>query len=319
MNLGNFLIPENNTKLAVIALIIANIIWGAAFPIYKWTLEVIPPFIFIFLRFFLGAIVLLPFILKDYKIRKEDLIMLLLLSFVGISLQIPLLFLGLQLSPSINAPIIISSGPIILIIASFLFLNEKIRRKVIAGTLISLFGVLLIILRPVLENGFSGSILGNLLFFLATICSVIQVLILKKISVFNNPIAITFWSFLIGCIPLSFFAFRELEVFDFSSIGMQGIFGIIYGVIFAAAIAHVFLTYAVKYIKASEIGIFTYVDPVVTILVAVPLLNEVITPSYALAALLVFSGIYIAEGRIHYHPFHLLKRSSLNKLSERID
>lgn len=309
MPFRNIFLSAGHTKLAIVALIFANIIWGASFPIYKWAIEVVPPFIFIFLRFFIGAFIILPFILKDYKIRKSDLIYLILLGIIGVSIQIPLLIFGLQLSPSINAPIIISSGPILLMIAAIFFLNEKIRKKVIAGTLISLLGVLLIILRPVIENGFSGSVMGNLFFFLATICSVIQVLILRKVSTFNNPLTITFWSFLIGCVPLSFFAFKELETFNLSLIGTQGILGLIYGIVFAAAIAHILLTYAIKYIKASEIGVFTYIDPIATILVAVPLLNEIITPSYAFAALLVFAGIYVAEGKINFHPFYLLKRN----------
>ncbi len=295
-------------KLAILALIAANIIWGAAFPIYKWTIEVIPSFIFIFLRFFLGALILLPFVFKDYKIRKGDITRVALLGLVGISIQIPLLFLGLELSPSINAPIIISSGPIILIIASFLFLNEKIKKKVVIGTIVSLIGVLLIILRPVIEHGFTGSILGNLFFFLATICGVAQALIMKKVSQNNSPLAITFWSFLIGSIYLGILAYNQIQTFDFTSIGLQGLFGLIYGVVFAAVIAHVFLAYAIKYVKASEAGIFAYVDPVATVLVAVPLLGEVITPIYIVASILIFGGIFIAEKRLNYHPVQLLRK-----------
>lgn len=300
--------PLSNPKLAILALIAANVIWGAAFPIYKWTIEVVPLFIFIFLRFFLGALILLPFVIKDHKIRSEDMIKVGILGLLGISIQIPLLFMGLQLSPSINAPIIISSGPIILIIASFLFLHERIKRKVVIGTAISLLGVLLIILGPVLEHGFTGSILGNLFFFLATICGVGQALVMRQVSQQNSPLAITFWSFLLGSISLGILAFSELPGFDIGSIGIQGILGIIYGVVFAGVLAHVFLTYAIKYIKASEAGIFAYVDPLATILVAVPLLGEKITLTYIIASIFIFAGIFIAEKRLNYHPLQLFGR-----------
>ena len=103
-------------RLAVLALILANIIWGASFPIYKWSLEIIPPFSFAFFRFFIGALIILPLVLKSLKIEKEDIPKLILVSIVSVTIQIPLLFFGLKLSPSINAPIIISSGPIFLII-----------------------------------------------------------------------------------------------------------------------------------------------------------------------------------------------------------
>src|SRR3989344_8752793 len=153
-------------QLAIIALIFANIIWGAAFPIYKWTLEIVPPFIFTFIRFFGGALIVLPFVYKSLRIQRSDIPKLILVSLIGISVQIPLLFFGLKLSPSINAPIIIASAPIILIISSVIFLNEKLRAKVLLGTLISLLGVLAIILRPLIESGgLTGSVLGNFLLF----------------------------------------------------------------------------------------------------------------------------------------------------------
>jgi drug/metabolite transporter (DMT)-like permease len=65
--------------------------------------------------------------------------------------------------------------------------------------------------------------------------------------------------------------------------------------------------YGVRYIRTSEVGIFGYIDPIATVLIAYPLLGEGITISFILGALFVFLGIYLAEGRIHYHPLHLLR------------
>src|SRR3990167_3659788 len=95
-------------QVAILFLILANIIWGAAFPIYKWSLEELPPFTFVFIRFFLGALIILPFVIKKLKIAREDYRNLIILSICSVTLQIPLLFLGLKLTPSINAPIIIA-------------------------------------------------------------------------------------------------------------------------------------------------------------------------------------------------------------------
>lgn len=295
-------------QISILALILANIIWGMAFPIFKWSLDVLPPFTFSFLRFYLGALIILPFVIRKLSIKKENVRQLIIVSIFSVTLQIPLLFFGLKLSPSINAPIIIAAGPILLIFASVIFLKEKINLKILLGTFISLFGVLAIILRPILENGFSGGIFGNLLIFTATICGVIQAVILKKITPDNNPLTLVFWMFLIGSLPLLPFVFWESRSFNiWQDLNLQGAIGLLYGVIFAAVIAHFFLAYAIKYVKASEVGIFTYVDPIATIVIAVPLLHETISPAYAVAAVFVFVGIFIAEGRLHYHPLHKLR------------
>ncbi len=305
-----FLISRNKTKLAILALIFANIIWGAGLPIYKWTLEVIPPFTFAFIRFFLGAVILIPFILKNFKFAKEDIPKLFFASIISITLQIPLLLFGLKLAPSINAPIIISAGPIILLGASIIFFKEKISAKLLAGTLISLLGVLILIFKPALEAGFSSGVLGNFLIFLATICSVIQALVVKKIMKRNDPLATVFLTFIIGSLFLLPAVLIEYNSTGFFALNMQAILGIIYAVLFASILAHYFYFLALKHVRVSETGIFTYVDPIATILVAIPLLHETISESYVIAAVLVFLGIYVAEGRIHYHPFHLLRKQT---------
>ena len=45
----------------VLALIIANVIWGMASPIFKFSLTNIPPFTLAFTRFFFAGLIFLPF------------------------------------------------------------------------------------------------------------------------------------------------------------------------------------------------------------------------------------------------------------------
>lgn len=296
-------------KLAILALITANIIWGSSFPVYKWALTSVPPFTFVFLRFFLGAIIILPFTFRNLRIAREDISKLIAYSLCGISIAISFLFLGLRLSPSINAPIIYSAGPILLILFSIFYLKEKPKRRVLIGTSISLLGVLIVVIRPVLENGFNLVILGNLFFVLACIADATSIVVLEKIMKKYSPFTIIFWSFLIGSLPLIPLMALEQQSTPLSSINMQGIVGIAYGVLLAAVAAHLCFAFGAKYIRTSEIGIFAYVDPIATALIAVPLLSEKITLYYLLGSLFVFAGIFIAEGRIHYHPIHLLSKS----------
>ncbi len=296
-------------KLPILALIIANVIWGASFPIYKWALSDIPSLTFVFLRFYIGALILLPFVYKNLKVEREDWWDLFLMSFVGITISISLLILGLKLSSSINAPIIMSAGPVVLIIGSIFYLKERLKRKVVIGTFVSLIGVLSIVILPVFKEGLNGSVLGNLFLVGAAITSVIHALLLKKIMPKYKPLPIAFWQFLIGSLPLLPFFFIELNQTHWTSdINMKIIIGLFFGAVLATAIAHSIYAYRIKFIKASEVGVFTYVDPVATIVVAVPLLHEEITPLYLAGAAFVFLGILIAEGRLHYHPLHRLIR-----------
>lgn len=301
----------SNHQKAVIALIIANIIWGAASPIFKWSLENVGTFTLAFLRFFIAAYIFLPFTYKNLFIKREHISKLIIASIFGITLNISFFFIALSLTASINVPIIGSTGPVILLIASSIFLHEKLKPKVVNGLLLSLIGILVIIVIPVYKTGIDTSVMGNLLLIAATISSVIHTIMMKKIVGFYDARTITFWSFLISSIT-----FLPLMLYETASIGflpgleMKGLIGILFGTLLSSAAAYGLFQYAVKNMKASETGIFTYIDPFPAILIAIPLLGERLTAEYIFGAILVFLGIYIAEGRVHYHPLHLLKNVS---------
>ncbi len=295
-------------RLAILAAIFANIIWGAGAPIFKWSLEGIGPFTLSFIRFAGPALLLLPFTMKDLKIKRKHWLTLLLLAFYGFIVNITLMLVGLQYTESINVPIIGSSAPIFLIIASFFVLKEIPKRKVILGMIISLAGVLVIILSPIFTHGFDVEIWGNLLFVISMLGSVIYTVLLKEIVDEYKPLTLTFWTFVIAAIYILPFVFIESHGIGFlQGISGQGWIGAAYGAILSSAVAYICYTYALKFILADEIGIFLYIDPIATILVAIPLLHEQLTFSFILGSVFVFFGIFIAEGRLNYHPFYKLK------------
>lgn len=300
---------------AVVALIIANIIWGAAAPIFKWALADIQPFTLAFLRFGLGGLLLLPFTYDNLAIKKSDLSALFLLTIAGITVNISFLFLSLPLTDSINVPIIASAGPVFLIIGGMFFLKEHTKAKVIAGTIMSLVGVAVIVAYPLFQNGgipwvqHETAFLGNIFLIIATIASVIHTLVLRKISPRYSAETLTFWSFAIGAMTFLPMLLYEMQQNAFlTGLTYRGATGILFGAIFSSALAYYLYNFALKNMIASEAGIFVYIDPVVAVMIAVPLLGEVITLPYVVGSFLVFLGIFIAEGRLPYHPLHKLRR-----------
>ncbi len=292
----------------ILALIIANIIWGAASPIFKYSLQNIPPFSLAFLRFLIASLLLYPFVHKniDYPDLKNK--WLWAFALTGITINISFFFLGLKLTESVNAPVIASSAPIIILVCSAIFLREKIKKAAIVGTLLSFLGILLII---------KGSLAGNFLLILSTLGYVASVVIGRKILTEKNSLGITFWSFLIGTV--TFLPFMLLEYFQnpgwMANLDIRGWTGILYGGIFSSLIAYVIYDWALAKLPAYRTSIFTYLDPVVAIIIAIPLLGEKITPPFIIGSILVFLGILIAEKRLHYHPLHKLINKSNQPIS----
>lgn len=296
----------------VLALIITNVIWGAAAPIFKYSLENIPPFTLGFLRFFFATLIFLPFVKpKEFnRLTKKHWLMIVSGSFIGVFMHICFFLVGLTMAPSINIGLIGSTGPILLYFASIRFLKERSSRKVLFGMLIGLLGTLFVIFSPVSTKAaneiVAGELIGNLYFFLAVLTGIFGTLLFKKVTHVLGSVNLTIVSFLIttlGFYPLSLF---ELQTWSFSQLDMKGIIGVVFGIFFVSALAYFLYYYGLARIKAEEVGLFSYVDPVATILVAIPLLHEYPSPMYLLGALFVFVGIFISENRIHWHPFHKL-------------
>ncbi|KKS74439.1 MAG: hypothetical protein UV46_C0043G0011 [Candidatus Gottesmanbacteria bacterium GW2011_GWC2_42_8] len=201
-------------RKAILALILANLIWGAASPIFKFSLQNIPPFTLAFIRFYGAAILLLIMTYPYIKISRKDWFKLIMVSLSGVTLNISFFFLGLRLAPSINAPIISTLGPIIIYILSVYLLHEKPKLKILAGITISLAGVFIILGQPLIEGMADGEIIGNLFLLIAVLGTVGHAIISKEIHTNYSASAITFWMCVIGTVTFIPFASYELLTFD---------------------------------------------------------------------------------------------------------
>jgi len=292
-------------QFAILSITLCTIITSAAAPLFKWSMLDTPPFTLAFLRFLLATIIMLPLVYNRIKIKFEDFYKILLLALTCITFNTGFYFLGLSLSQSINAPIIDSSVPLFLIIGAVLFLKETPKPKMLFGMAVSLIGILIIIIRPSDHISPTGSILGNIFLLLSVFSLVGYTLLLKKFKLSYPASTLLFWMFLLATI--TFFPLYILGGGIKSLIphlDIRGYFGIMYGAVFSSILCQIFYTYSVKALKSDEIGIFMYLGPVITALIAIPLLHEEITFSYLLGSAFVFLGLIIAEVKFHYHRSH---------------
>jgi drug/metabolite transporter (DMT)-like permease len=179
---------------------------------------------------------------------------------------------------------------------SFFLLRERIQIKQVLGTVVGLVGIITIVLTPLFKNGLDSSLSGNLFLIIATLGGVIHVILTKEIANKYKPVCIVFYSFIIGTLSFTPGFVWEIKEYGFlTDINLSGIIGIAFGAVFASAIAYSLQEWALEYLRASEVGLFTYMDPVVAVLIAVPLLGEIPTPEFLVGSFLVFMGIFIAE------------------------
>lgn len=300
--------PRN---LAILSLVLATIIWGAAAPIFKWALFNIPPFTLGFLRFSFAAFLLLPFCFRLLKVQGKDWGEIILAGILGVFLNVAFFFLGIQRTLAINASVITMFVPILTLFAAAIFLKENLTKKLVWAAVLSTLGVVFILLEPIIKGGLDIQLLGDFLLILAGLSWVGYEVLSKKLFRHYSPLAITFYSFLIGGFAFLPFAIREYYV-DPSwilQIDVRGVTGIFYGIFFSSLLGYFAWQWGLSKIPASEAGFFIHLNPVANILVAVPLLGEKVTPPFLFGALLVGLGVYLAEHKRLTHPLHKIDKN----------
>jgi drug/metabolite transporter (DMT)-like permease len=270
-----------------------------------------PPFTLAFIRFFFAGLLFIPFIIPRWqKMSPKEWLEILTGAFFGISINVAFFFLGIQKAASINAPIIGSAGPVFLYILSIIFLKEIPQKKVIVGMLVALMGVAVIILSPVLLEGKEiggGEMQGNIYFVIATLGAVIYPLVSKNVLKRINAYQFTGIGFLFGAVTFFPFMLNELQTWTIH-FDTPALVGIAYGIFLSSFIAYLFHNIGTARIKAQELGVFSYIDPVAAVLVAIPLIHEIPTLYFYIGSILVLGGIVISEGRLQYHPLQRLFR-----------
>lgn len=307
----------------IIAILIANIIWGAAPAIFKYSLNDIPPFTLAFIRFFSAGLMFLPFIARSHKILSGYEIKNIVLGGIwGISFNVAFFFMGLQLAPSINVHIIGSIGPILLYILSLIMLKEKAHPQIMKGMMVSLLGTLVFVFAPIIKSGALHSftegsdplrvLLGNGFFVLSTLGAVLVAIYTKRASATVSPLLITCIQFFVGALTFAPLMMFELQSWSFEQLTQKSWIGIIYGTIFSSALAYFAHNIAISKMHAQALGIYSYIMPVIGVLVAIPLLGEYPDLFFILGSVFIFAGIIISERHPHYHAikkkFHESKR-----------
>lgn len=302
---------SNKRTLAYLSLALASIIWGANGPIMKFVLQTVPPFTLAFIRFGSAAILLFPFVFKKLFIAKKDIRNVILCSLCGVTLNIGFYFLGLQRTSALNAGIIVAALPMFTLIFARVFLKETITKNFLLGAIFGLVGIGIIIGKDFFGNSFTFSPLGDILILFAMISYVGYEIMSKTLKQYS-PLTITFYSFSIGALSFlpSMFLEYQTNPYWINQITTGITFGILYGIFFSALVAYCLWQWALWQIEASRVGFFLYLDPIVSTALAVLFLSEPITLPFIFGSILIFTGLFIAEGHIrHYHLFNLFSKN----------
>lgn len=261
----------SNLIRAHLALFIVNAFYGANHIIAKGVMpNYLTPNVFILLRVagatFLFWILKLLFVKE--RVERKDLILMAVCAIFGVAANQLFFFNGLNLSSSINAGIIMTINPILVVILSFFILKEKITWQKSIGILIGATGAILLTLTA--GTGSGDSLLGDLFLFINAASYAIYLVLVKPLMKKYKPFTVITYIFSFGLLYVLFYppTLMDLAQTDFSIIPFDVVMKILYVIIGVTFFAYLLTVYGLKFLTPSVSSAYIYLQPVLVMVFA---------------------------------------------------
>lgn len=297
---------KTHHSFAFTALFLSAAIWGITPPIMKLTLSVVPLFSLACIRFGVASLFLFPLVYKHLHIQKKHIPLLIFSGMAGITIHMSLFFWGLTLTSSINASIIGATVPLMTLFLAHTFLREKIKHTVLLGAILGTVGISIILLKDAFAGGVSVSPLGDILLLISTLAFVVYELVSKELFRTYKALPITFYNFVIGTLSFLPAALYEYTLNPqwIATLPHPAWLGILFGIFFPSLLAFSLWQWGLSKVEASRVGFFCYLHPIIGTIAAILILGETPTLVFTIGSLLIFLGLFVAEGLFHFLPFH---------------
>lgn len=280
------------------AILGANIIYGLNYSIAKDVMpEFIQPFGFIFCRVS-GALLLFwmfaQFAEKE-KVSERDLALMAVCGAFGVASNQLMFFYGLNLTSPINAAIILTCNPILVLLISALVIRERITSRKIIGIGVGLTGAVGLILFKEASALSSDSFIGDLFVLLNAISYAIYLVLVKPMMQKYKPMTVIKWVFLFGFIYVLPFGWNQFHEIEWETFTTNIWWAFAFVVVVTTFLAYFFNVFGLKELSPSVVSIYIYSQPLIASIMAIALQKDELSFEKILAALFIFSGVYLVS------------------------
>ncbi|RUS46916.1 DMT family transporter [Cohnella sp. AR92] len=288
--------PGLSRNRTILYLTFLVLMWGVNWPLSKYALEFTPPVLFAGLRTLIGGLLLIAIALPRWReLRfKENWVTYAISSLLSIVCYYGFQTIGLGYMPAGIFSAIVFLQPVLVGFFAWLWLGEGMHSLKLLGLILGFGGVASMSIGG-LESGLSG--IGIVLALLSALSWALGTIYTKKTSAKLDILWMTAMQITIGgLVMLAGGSFAE----KWSSIEwkLPFIADTLFISVFVIA-AGWFVYFKLNASgEASKVASFTFLIPVVSILISVLFMNEHVTLNLVLGILLVLGSIVLVNGRI---------------------
>lgn len=283
----------------------ANVIYGITFTVAKDVMpEYLTPNAFILVRV-TGALLLfwmLSYALRiQDKVAKRDWLRLAIAGVFGVAANQLLFFQGLSLTTPINAAIIMTVNPVMVLLIAAVILRNRITATKTLGIILGLSGAVLLNTyiggEWVVPSFSNETAFGDFLVFLNATSYAIYLVIVKPVMQKYNPVTVIKWVFTFGFIYVLPFGLMQLNQVDWNAIPGFVLGEITFVVIATTFLAYLFNIYGLKKLSPSVVSIYIYLQPFLATLVALLWGRDELNWIKIVSAIFIFAGVYLVSKR----------------------
>jgi drug/metabolite transporter (DMT)-like permease len=241
------------------SLIFIAFIWGSTFPIIKETLLFVDPLSFLFLRFLIASIIILPLI-----IRRINRYLAIYGSIVGITLFFGYLTqtVGLEYTTPSMSGLITGLYVILTPILSIFFLKRKMVKTEIILATTAFLGVALMSL-----SSSSGELIGNILTLFCAISYALQIVLTEKYLKDGDALQFTFYQLLM--VAILSFVFHPRVIFSFNKMEIPYVmFSVLFNAVLGSALAIFVMSVAIKNTNSYISALILISEPLFAVLIS---------------------------------------------------
>ena len=202
--------------------------------------------------------------------------------------------IGLGMTSPSNSSIMTTSMPIFAMILSFLILKEPITWKKVLGVLMGCSGAVIIILTSAhADNAKVGNIWGDLLCITAQLSFALYLSLFKNLLSRYSLFTINKWMFTWATLLIWPFTLGHVASIDFAHVPMSTWWESAYVIFFGTYLGYICMMIGQKTLRPTVVSVYNYVQPLVSVSVSVMVGLAVFGFTQAVAAILIFSGVWL--------------------------
>ena len=231
------------------------------------------------------------------RVEKSDYVKIFAASVLGFFLTQMFFLMAISRITPMDCSIITSLSPVYTMFIAAYALKEPLTAQKIGGVVLSLCGIIYLILNSVTSSSAVAQTtpLGVLLMIGNSLCFSLYLGIFKPTIAKYSVVTFMKWTFLFASLLALPFSAKEIITLDFAALPKQHIAELAFLIICATFVTYFLIPVGQKILRPTLVSMYSYVQPIVAIVVSIYVGMDTLSWQKVLAAITVFTGVVLVS------------------------